>query len=320
MRYDGWVAAADSMLAGLGGIARGARAAGLGRPLGVVRDVCDAPFVKLGRPVLRGRIEGLAFRGHLRHRSFLASGARRESSYVGLFLRSLQPGLTVVDGGAHLGVYTVLAARAVGPDGHVLAFEPDPYNFGALAWNARRLAGGIPVLSPRALAAESGRASFHVSRGTLGSSLFARADTPRVTTVETTTLDHELRGLDLSHGLLVKLNVEGAEGLVLDGMVETLSRAGDVTLFAEVHPALLAAAGTNAAELFARLEALGFSIEWIPWSGSSAGPLAERAPDEPGHVLAVRVSDARSGGQAEAPYARPHRRPPARADSAPRAS
>jgi FkbM family methyltransferase len=313
------MAVADAMLAGLGGIARGARAARLGRPLGVVRDVCDAPFVKLGRPVLRGRIEGLAFRGHLRHRGFLATGARRESSYVGLFLRSLRPGLTVVDGGAHIGAYTVLAARAVGPDGHVFAFEPDPYNFGALAWNARRLAGGAPVLSTRALAAEPGRASFHVSRGTIGSSLFPRSDTARVTTVERTTLDRELRGVDLRGGLLVKLNVEGAEGLVLDGMRETLRRVDDVTLFAEFHPSLLAAAGTDAAELFARLEALGFSIGWIPWGGCSAGPLAERAPDAPGHVLAVRVSDARSGEQAGAPYARPRRPPLARAPRASRA-
>jgi FkbM family methyltransferase len=314
------MAAANAVLAGLGGIARGARAARLGRPLAVARDACDAPFVKLGRPVLHGRIEGLAFRGHLRHRGFLATGARRESSYIGLFLDSLRPGLTVVDGGAHLGVYTVLAARAVGPDGHVLAFEPDPYNYGALAWNARRLAGGAPMLSRRALAAESGRASFHVSRGTIGSSFFPRSDTARVTTVERTTLDRELRGLDLRGGLLVKLNVEGAEGLVLDGLRETLDRADDVTLFAEVHPALLAEAGTDAAGLFAQLEALGFSIEWISRTGHSSGPLADRTLDAHGHVLAVRVSGARSGAQAGAQRARPRRQPLARAGSAPRAS
>lgn len=319
MHYHQRMAAADAMLAGLGRIARGARAAGLARPLGVVRDVCDAPFVKLGRPVLRGRIEGLVFRGHLRHRSFLASGARRESSYVGLFLRSLRPGLTVVDGGAHLGVYTVLAARAVGPDGHVLAFEPDPYNFGALAWNARRLAGGTPVLSPRALAAEPGLASFHVSRGTIGSSFFPRPDAAGVTTVERTTLDRELRDVDLGGGLLVKLNVEGAEGLVLDGMRETLSRVDDVTLFVEVHRALLAAAGTDAAELVARLESLGFAVSWIPWGGCSAEPVAERTLKADGHLLAVRVSGDRSGGQAGAQRARPRRQPLARGDSASRA-
>ena len=59
------------MLAGLGAVASAARAAGLGRPLDVVRDGCDRAFLALGQPPLRGRIEGLAFRGYLRHRTFL---------------------------------------------------------------------------------------------------------------------------------------------------------------------------------------------------------------------------------------------------------
>ena len=93
------------MLAGLGAVASAARAAGLGRPLDVVRDGCDRAFLALGQPPLRGRIEGLAFRGYLRHRSFLKTGARRGTSYVELFTQALRPGLTVV-GGAHLGAYT----------------------------------------------------------------------------------------------------------------------------------------------------------------------------------------------------------------------
>ena len=54
-------------------------------------------------------------------------------------------------------------------------------------------------------------------------------------TVETTTIDDALRDVDTRGGLLVKLNVEGAEGLVLDGMSKTLKRVGDVTLFADVY-------------------------------------------------------------------------------------
>src|SRR5205085_794786 len=112
---------------------------------------------------------------------------------------------------------------------------------------------------------------------------------------------------------------EGAEGLVLDGMRETLRRVDDVTLFVEVHRALLAAAGTNVAELVARLESLGFAVEWIPWSGCSAGPVTERAPDADGHLLAVRVSGDRSGERAEARRAHPRRQPLERGGSAPRA-
>jgi FkbM family methyltransferase len=311
----------DLLLAGLGAVARGARAAGLGRGFDSVRDACDAPFVHFGYPPLRAEIEGLPFRGYLRHRSFLANGARRETSYVELFARALRPGLTVVDGGAHLGAYTVLAARAVGPTGRVLAFEPDLYNFGALKWNVRRLAGGNVRLSLRALAEARGRAELHVSRGTLGSSFFQRGDTRSIARVETTSVDAELAGVDLDGGLLVKLNVEGAEGLVLEGMRQTLARAEDVTLFVEVHPALLRAAGTEPDELVAQLRSLDFDVAWIAHSTPTAVALDQRTVEDRGHLFAVRVSGARSDAPAEARRERRHLpQPVARADPASRAS
>lgn len=46
--------------------------------------------------------------------------------------RSLQPGMRVVDVGANYGVYTLAAARAVGRDGRVWAFEPTPASAGYL--------------------------------------------------------------------------------------------------------------------------------------------------------------------------------------------
>ncbi|HEX6700082.1 MAG TPA: FkbM family methyltransferase [Gaiellaceae bacterium] len=311
----------DRLLGGLGALARGARAAGLGRPFDAVRDACDAPFVRFGRPPLRAEIEGLPFRGYLRHRSFLANGARRETSYIELFARTLRPGLTVVDGGAHLGVYTVLAARAVGSTGRVVAFEPDAYNFGALKLNVRRLAGDNVRLSRRALAAAPGRAELHVSRSTIGSSFVRRGDTTSVASVETTSVDDELAELDLDGGLLVKLNVEGAEGLAVEGMRRTLERVEDATLFAEVHPALMRAVGAEPDDLVAELLSLGFDVSWIAHSAPTAVPLDERTAEDRGHLFAVRVSDARSDAPAGGHRARPRRQPHVgRADPASRAS
>src|SRR5208283_897383 len=37
-----------------------------------------------------------------------------------------RPGMTVLDIGANLGLYSLLLARSVGPSGRVIAFEPDP--------------------------------------------------------------------------------------------------------------------------------------------------------------------------------------------------
>jgi FkbM family methyltransferase len=280
-------ARAGRALDALGAAARLGRAAGLARPLCAATRAADLPFVLTGRPPLGAELRGLPFRGYLRHRSFLAGDVRPETSYCELFERSLRPGLTVVDCGAHLGAYAVVAARTV-PCAAVLAFEPDPYNFRALAYNARRLSPGRVSISPKALAGTSGRAAFHLSGGTIGSSLFRRADTRRVVTVETTTLDAELRGLNLLGGLLVKLNVEGAEPLVLAGMRETLARVEDVTLFVEVSPALLAAAGTDTAALVRDLERDGFHVRWIDIARRTTVPVGRADLTRRGHLYCIR--------------------------------
>jgi len=276
------------VIGALGHAARLARAAHLEQPARHLTHALDALFVLAPCPPLRADLRGLAFRGYLRHRSVLANDVRPETSYCELFEQSLRPGLTVVDGGAHLGAYAVLAARAVGPSGAVLAVEPDAYNFRALAYNVRRLADGRVRLSSKALAASSGRVPFHLSSGTRGSSLYERSDTIGVTEVETTTIDDELDDAPLEGGLLVKLNVEGAEPLVLEGMRRTLARVEDVTLFVEAHHVLLGRAGTTVEALVHQLRRAGFRVWWLDGAYSTLAPV-ERAPrDRNGHLYCVR--------------------------------
>ena len=51
----------------------------------------------------------------------------------------LRSGMTVVDIGANQGLYSLLFARQVGPDGHVLAFEPDDILIRRTRWTISRL-------------------------------------------------------------------------------------------------------------------------------------------------------------------------------------
>jgi FkbM family methyltransferase len=254
------------LLVALGKAAAVARSARLGNAVAWGRDSLDVLLIRRRTPPLKVTAEGLCIHGFLRHRSFLAGVAEGdyEPFYRFLFLDALVPGLTVVDGGAHVGLYTLLAARAVGPSGSVLAFEPDPYNFAALACNVEAARLHNVRLIPKALSRLIRREAFQKSMGTISSSLLDRRDSGpfRRTEVEATTLDYELAGSHLSE-LLVKLDVEGAEPLALEGMRETIVRTPTVTLFVEINPSALGYLGYSAEKLVDDLLELGLTVLFI---------------------------------------------------------
>lgn len=265
----------------LGTAAAAARRARLGRAVRIGARAADAVLVRLRRPPLRAAVDGAVVRGYLRHRSFLAEAMRPRETYVELFVRTLREGMTVVDGGAHVGLYTMLAARGAGRDGFVVALEPDAYNLAALRINAER-AGPAPVaVVAKALADAPGTATFYETPSTIGSSLLARSG-GRAREVETTSIDAELAGRDVAE-LLVKLNVEGAELRALEGMRETLARATAATVFVEVNPPLL----EDPDAIPRWLADAGFDVSYVDLPTQTPVPLPR--PLRKGHLFARRA-------------------------------
>ena len=66
---------------------------------------------------------------------FLSSGILHEKTIVNLVKNEIKKGDVVIDIGAHIGYYTVLFAKLVGPEGRVFAFEASPTNFKILKKN-----------------------------------------------------------------------------------------------------------------------------------------------------------------------------------------
>jgi FkbM family methyltransferase len=267
----------------LGAAAAAARRIGLSGVARAAVVAADAVLLRARRPPLNARIDDVAIRGFLRHRSFLAEAMRHRETYAELFQQLLRPGMTVVDGGAHVGLYTVLAARGVGPRGLVIAVEPDLYNIAALRRNADSRAANVEIVT-EALADGAGVAQFYETRSTIGSSLIDRGDA-RARTVRTTSVDLLLEGRAVE-SLLVKLNIEGAEALALDGMRDVISRVDQVAILFEVNPPLLRASGTDAAFMVGRLQSQGFVVEYVDLPSQKGVPLPDPIPK--GHLLATR--------------------------------
>ena len=209
---------------------------------------------------------------------------RSRETYAELFQRLLQPGMTVVDGGAHVGLFTVLAARGVAPGGFVIALEPDLYNLAALRVNVDRAGAKNVEVVPEALADGGGTASFYQTRSTIGSSLIERGEAA-VRMVRKTSVDLLLRDREVST-LLVKLNIEGAEPLALAGMRETLARVEPAAILFEANPPLLAAAGADVGALVGDLRTQGFTVEYVDLPSQTGVPLPQPVPK--GHLLARR--------------------------------
>ena len=131
--------------------------------------------------------------------------------------KNLGFGDCVIDIGANIGYHTLIMADQVGDDGVVFSFEPSPElrailkrNVTANKYNSR------VMVSPKAVGSAEGKADFFVHRDHGQSSLIPRRMTTKVIEVETVSLDYafsDFRNIDL-----VKIDVEGAEPQVLQGM------------------------------------------------------------------------------------------------------
>lgn len=176
--------------------------------------------------------------------------------------------MVVLDVGAFLGYYTLVAAERCGPSGKVFAFEPDPRNFAYLLRNVKENGFTDRVATLRTAAADrSGTKPFFLDTGDRSqSSLAFRRLWGRRIEVDCVRLDEWLASGPAPD--VIKMDIEGGELLALNGMEETIRRSGSpITLFIEYYPAALRAAGGSGTQLLARLAHLGFDVKQIDEEG-----------------------------------------------------
>lgn len=147
---------------------------------------------------------------------------------VQFFSERLRPGQSFIDVGANFGLFTVLASRRVGAAGKVLAFEPWAGSATHLRRNVEANRCANVAIHECALSDDVGTAKFSVHED-CGRNSLGQLDTADSAEVEVRRLDELLPGdarLDW-----MKIDVEGAEELVLRGAVETLRRCRPAIVF-----------------------------------------------------------------------------------------
>jgi FkbM family methyltransferase len=153
--------------------------------------------------------------------------------------RTLKPGMVALDVGAHLGTHCLHMAQRVGPDGHVVAFEPESRNVELLRRNVERngFLDRVTVVQA-AVADHEQEADLVLEHGTgnwvrLGDD----AHLPNTERIRCISIDQYLKDNALTRVDFIKSDTEGAELLVLQGAEQTLSAFHPVLLveFAARH-------------------------------------------------------------------------------------
>lgn len=188
-----------------------------------------------------------------------------EEATTSIFKQFLKKGDIVIDIGAHVGYYTLIAARRVGPTGKVYAFEPDPTNYAILQKNIK-LNGYHNIIPVRkAIADRTAQMSLFLSnKDSMAHSLYCDSFVDEKSVdIETTTLDEFIPSGEYSSISMIKMDIEGSEPKALEGMQHLAAESRSLKLIVEFLPQRLISAGVTPQEFLNKLAAMGFRIRSV---------------------------------------------------------
>lgn len=197
-------------------------------------------------------------------RQILETGSWEPTSWAAV-QEHLAPGATFVDVGAHIGYYSLKAAPVVGPGGQVFAVEPNPETLPKLRENVQASHAGMVRVEPYACSdSEATLELFAAPPSNTGETSLSKINASQEGQpaasyhVRARPLDAILQEAGVTRVDAIKIDVEGAEYLVLRGAHETLDRYHPMLLI-EIVDSQLRAMGTSTSEVNQFLASHGYT-------------------------------------------------------------
>ena len=181
-----------------------------------------------------------------------------------VFCRLCKQGDFVVDIGANIGWYTIIASRLVGVTGKVDCFEPDPTNLQLLKKNVALTAmGGEVEIHNLALADRKSNRELFLCPDNLGDHrLFDDGTNRDVVVVGVDTLDLTFSGRP-RRPTLVKSDTQGSEAKILRGAGKLFAEAWRPAFILEFWPYGLTKSGDEPMQFFRQLVSLGYDVHEV---------------------------------------------------------
>lgn len=185
--------------------------------------------------------------------------ANYEPELIRTFCKLLREGMTVVDVGAHIGIYSLIASRRVGASGKVIAVEASPANAELLRRHLKINGCANVDVIDAAVGDRADQITFIYRPDATDPSAFANSIAydifGRRARIQMMTLDDICKSVSPA---LLKIDIEGAELLAMRGAAGLLTRHRP-TLVIAVHPEPMQALGTSPKGLIDYMRNMGYS-------------------------------------------------------------
>ena len=212
---------------------------------------------------------------------------------------TIKEGMVFVDIGANIGYFSVIASKLVGNSGKVIAFEPEKHNFELLEMNVQINACNNISCINKAISNIESNSDLFVDKISFGSaslvspSKYVRTFSHEKYLVETISLD---KFIDTKVDI-VKIDVEGYETKVIDGMKRILLENRDIILIVEYIPYGAVRINRKPCEMFDALTNVGFSLFDIDERNNKVCPITadviikKYTGNETTNILARRIHE-----------------------------
>ncbi len=187
-----------------------------------------------------------------------------EAENFELLAHNCKPGAVIIDIGAHIGLFSVIAAQVAGEKGKVYAFEPAPSTYALLqkTVSINHAAQSIETFQ-KAVGKESGKITFFISDDQADNSnslvQYKEDRSLHGIDVAVTSIDNFVQEKNISKLDFIKIDVEGAEYDTLQGAVHTLKNLKPVCIVA-IHPEPIAAKGDRLEDIYDLISNCNYSI------------------------------------------------------------
>ncbi len=200
------------------------------------------------------------------------------------FAKIIRPGFTCVDLGANYGYYSILMSELAGFEGRTIAIEANP-EVGKYLTFTSMLNGGRFEVVQTAASNTNGEVTLTVTEQQFGGSTIIERQPAEGTyqiKVPTVTIDELLEQKKVSQLDFIKIDVEGVEPMVLEGMKDTLKNNPRLQMIVEYSPCMYSDAQAYTEYLFSTfiVHEVGFNSQFTELSKKDMNKLL----NIPGHT------------------------------------